>query len=352
MFNFSELDYVQIEITNNCQASCPMCPRMHDGSVNPKLLLSAWTLDEYKTIISPEVINQVRFLEFCGNFGDPVMNKDLFEMCKYTRDISKNISITIKTNGGIRSTEWWHEFATVGATVVFAIDGLEDTNHLYRVGTDFDKIIENATSFINNGGIAHWDFLIFEHNEHQTEYARQLSKQLGFKKFFPKATSRFRQTDEGILFPVKDKLGNKLYDLKPYSKNNIKFISKDMILRYKDIVEQAVIECKSCKTNEVYIDSNKHLYPCVFTGKVLYNVNDDLTSTVMTAIVDQFNQLLEEIGGIEKLNAIHGIRNIIDSDFWQTIWDARWQNTNKLIVCAKSCDTSFLKEYYDKHLYV
>ena len=56
--------------------------------------------------------------------------------------------------------------------VIFAIDGLEDTNHLYRVNTNFNKIMENAKAFINAGGIARWDFIAFAHNEHQIEEAK------------------------------------------------------------------------------------------------------------------------------------------------------------------------------------
>ena len=55
----------------------------------------------------------------------------------------------------------------------------------------FSKIIKNATAFISNGGHAEWAFLKFKHNEHQVETARQLSVELGFKKFSMKNTSRF-----------------------------------------------------------------------------------------------------------------------------------------------------------------
>ena len=36
MFKFDQLEIVQVEITNRCQASCPMCPRnIHGGIENP-----------------------------------------------------------------------------------------------------------------------------------------------------------------------------------------------------------------------------------------------------------------------------------------------------------------------------
>lgn len=349
MFKFSELEYIQVEVTNNCQASCPMCPRMHEGNVNPKLPIASWTLDEYKTILNSTVLKQVKAIELCGNFGDPLLNKELLDMCEYTRSVSETVFLLIKTNGSIRTTEWWADFARVlkgNAVVVFAIDGLEDTNHIYRIGTNFNKILDNAKAFIEAGGSATWEMLLFEHNEHQVEDARQLSKELGFHQFMAKASSRFKQNNE---FPVKDKEGNVLYTLKPFSKNEVSFISKEVLANYKQLVEQAEIDCKVCKTKEIYIDAYKTIFPCVWTGKVLYNSFDDAILEVMTDSYNQLTQLMDSIGGIDKLNALHGVQDVIDSDMWQTMWTSKWQNPDKLIVCAKSCNKQRVG-YSDKFL--
>jgi MoaA/NifB/PqqE/SkfB family radical SAM enzyme len=78
MFNFNQLKQLHLEISNNCQASCPMCTRnIHGGIENPNLKLKDWSLEEYKTIISEEVLHQVELIYFCGNYGDPLLNNDL-----------------------------------------------------------------------------------------------------------------------------------------------------------------------------------------------------------------------------------------------------------------------------------
>ena len=66
---------------------------------------------------------------------------------------------------------------------VFSIDGLEDTNHLYRRNVKWEKVIENARSFITAGGKAHWDMLVFEHNKHQVDEAKSYANKLGFVWF-------------------------------------------------------------------------------------------------------------------------------------------------------------------------
>ena len=100
----------------------------------------------------------------------------------------------MNTNGSARTQDWWRDLAkTIGTDgyVIFSIDGLEDTNYLYRKNTVWEKIIDNAKAFIDAGGIAHWEYIVFEHNQHQIEEARRLSEQMGFQKFQVKTSSRF-----------------------------------------------------------------------------------------------------------------------------------------------------------------
>ena len=49
---------------------------------------------------------------------------------------------------------------------MFAVDGLADTHSIYRVRTNWDKIIENIKAFTNNAGRARVIMTVFEHNKH------------------------------------------------------------------------------------------------------------------------------------------------------------------------------------------
>ena len=60
MFKFNQLKSIHFEISNNCQASCPMCDRnQNGGSVNPHIDLSELTLDDAKRIFEPDFIKQL-----------------------------------------------------------------------------------------------------------------------------------------------------------------------------------------------------------------------------------------------------------------------------------------------------
>lgn len=346
MFNFSELKQIHLEITNNCQASCPMCSRnIHGGMDNPLLQLNSWTFDDFKQIMTAEVLNQIEGYYFCGNFGDPLLNSDLIKMCAYSKVTAPNTRIAIHTNGSLRNPEWWATLAQAlpyNHRVVFAIDGLEDTNHLYRIGTNFWKILENAQAFINAGGKAEWAFIRFKHNEHQVARAKQLAEIYGFKTFTMKDSSRFLMEPK---YPVYDKEGNTTHYLEPAGVSEIKFIDKKTIDNYRDVVKQVDIDCQAIALKEIYIDAFKNVFPCCYIAMIPY-IPVDADSEIVPIrkdILDQYNALVTDLGGIDALNATKvSVKDIINSQPYQTVWKKYWDSKG-LITCARSCGVT--KEY-------
>ena len=85
---------------------------------------------------------------YCGNHGDPMMNPDIVKLC----DVGK--SIELATNGGIGRLEDYEQLAKNRVYITFGIDGLEDTNHLYRQGVKWDNLMKRVKTFISAGGQA------------------------------------------------------------------------------------------------------------------------------------------------------------------------------------------------------
>lgn len=353
MFKFSELKQIHLEITNNCQASCPMCSRNHHGGLdNPWLTVNQWTIDDYKKIITPEVINQTESLYFCGNYGDPAMNKDLIKMIRYTVEVKPSINIRVHTNGSIQSTKWWKELASAMPAqhmVIWGIDGLEDTNHIYRIGTSFKKIMDNAQAFIEAGGNSDWAFIVFKHNENQLKEAEKKAYAMGFKIFTHKNSNRFMLERS---FPVLDKQGKTLYTLEPPSESKIVFIDKKVIENYKQIVKDSTIDCYAVKQKEVYIDAFGHLFPCCFIALTPYNFyeRDNEVVHIRDEVMEQYRDLLTDFGGIDNLDTRkRSVKDIIDSNEYQTVW-AKWWNDPKMITCARTCGTNNISKPTDQFI--
>lgn len=342
MFRFEELKQLHLEISNNCQASCPMCDRnVRGGLPNELLKVRDWTFEDYKTIVSPEVIKQIDNLYMCGNYGDPGMNNDLPKMLAYTRQLS-DIPISIHTNGGMRKSEWWANLAQYlnsgESKIVFAIDGLEDTHHLYRIGTTYDKVIENAKAFIDAGGNAQWVFIRFKHNEHQVEEARRRATELGFQEFVVKDSIRFHGSND---YDVWDKNGNVTHTLQPSSTSEMKFIPKEMLSydNAKKFVDSVDIKCKVKEMKEVYIDAFGHLYPCCFVGHAPTSTLDPVSpvSNLKPIVAEQVENAVKLMGGTDAINTRkRSIKEIVNSNEYQTVWSDLWDQ-RKLWICSKTC---------------
>jgi MoaA/NifB/PqqE/SkfB family radical SAM enzyme len=340
MFNFSQLKQIHLEITNNCQASCPMCSRnIHGGIENPLLHLSSWSLDMFKSIMTKEVLDQIESYYFCGNFGDPILNNSLLEMCEYSTSIAPNTPIRIHTNGGARNTNWWKKLANVlpkDHKIIFAIDGLEGTHELYRIGTTYAKVIKNAKAFINAGGIAEWAYIRFKHNEHQVDIARQEAKRLGFKNFVMKDSSRFLLEPA---FPVYNKNSATTHYLEPSNWSEIKFIDKKVIANYKEIVATTEIDCFALKQKEIYIDAFGKVFPCCYIAMIPYiptNINPLITQ-IREQTAQEYNTLISALGGIELIDATEqSVKQIINRDSYQAVWKEFWRE-KKLLTCTRTC---------------
>jgi len=342
MFKFNELKSVHVEITNRCQASCPMCPRnIHGGIENPLLSINEWSIEDFKKIFTQSVLEQLEFINFCGNFGDPLMNADLIGMCQYVKDTAPAVQIDIHTNGSLRSTSWWQQLRQAlpsNHNVVFALDGLADTHSLYRVGTNYDLILKNAKTFIDAGGIAEWMFIRFKHNEHQVSAAELVSNELGFKKFTVKNSRRHARP-----FPVVDNQGKFLYNLEQPSDSTIKFVSKQDVAGHQNWPNADQISCVAIKDKELFIDAHYQLSPCCMIGAFLYTSYDSellksLDLYQEDSIVEEGKRVREQVLGFPRLNVLEsGLQNIVETDRWQTMWQQKWKDKSSstcIIMCG------------------
>ena len=326
MYKLEDIKDVHLEITSKCQARCPMCPRRINGGVlNPLMTLTEIDLNTFKSWFSIDFIKQLDSLFMCGNLGDPIIAKDCLEIFEYLRTVNPNIHLSMHTNGSARDTKWWERLAFLNVRTVFGIDGLEDTHHLYRIDTDWHKIIKNAEAFIKAGGSAEWHMLVFEHNEHQISACQHMADQMGFKFFQVKHTTRF--TD--ISFPVLDDTGRTLYQLKPSSRTKEKL---PMILTYSRdlpssfVVEQVgkcTINCKAVKWKQIYVSATGNVGPCCWM-----DFKDKLHK--QNTRIDY----MDKIGEFPSLTE-QTLEEIFESGYFNKI--AKTWDSNPVFECARQC---------------
>ena len=260
MLDYSKITWLHAEITNLCNAHCPACARNNNGyGIKEGLKLNSVDSSQFAQVLKQ--LPNLNTVQMCGTYGDPIASnwlKSIVDIC-----VAKKLNVRIHTNGSLKTTEWWSELAKslveTEHTVIFGIDGLSDTHSYYRQGTNFDKIIENATAFIAAGGQAEWQFLTFKHNIHQVKDCMRLSQQLGFKKFSVKKSIRIPNS-------ARNYITGEPYTIESSDDFTAVFNKDEKILTTKD--------CMHLSYPSIYMNADGSLTPCCYLTDVAYEGNN------------------------------------------------------------------------------
>jgi sulfatase maturation enzyme AslB (radical SAM superfamily) len=269
-----------------------MCPRNYRGlDYNSGYPVTELTLSQFQQIFTPKFLKQLQptsnnkqGVSFNGNLGDFGLARDGLEIVKYL--VSHGVTVEINTNGSMRTPEWWSQLALPGVSVGFAIDGLEDTHHLYRQDTDWHKVIQNALAFISAGGHALWRFIPFDHNRHQESACRELSKQYGFAEF----ENIYDGRDTGPVFTRTGEFSHQIgldsnpaTNIKPLLESHISWYDAKTVKISRDSTELN-IGCFHKRNQEIYIAADGSVYPCCYLGfypgKMQHPGNQELAKLV------------------------------------------------------------------------
>ena len=240
-----DVKILHLESTDACQAACPLCARETDSNFN-KNQLHHLDMHKIMQVIDADQIAKLDKMFMCGNYGDPAAGKWTLNIFRNFRKLNSDIVLGMNTNGALRSMSWWQELANIFHQpqdyVVFSIDGLEDTNHIYRKNVVWSKLMENVRAYIDAGGSAHWDMLVYQHNQHQVDKCEQTARDLGFTWFRAKVSKR--PYVNGLEFPV----------------------------GWKNPIQQTgVIHCQALQESSLYIDAQGRKHPCCWLGSRLNN---------------------------------------------------------------------------------
>lgn len=184
------LKRVEIELTSHCNASCPGCARTQLLAENSSFPLCH--LDEKVLFDRFSKIHIKNFhVKLCGVLGDPLIHPRILDIIKWF--LVQGYNTQISTNASLRSEDFWYEIGMLSAKtkrlrIMFAVDGLEDTNPIYRINTNFQMIIRNMKAYSKAKGLGRWIFIEFDHNFHQKDQARKMALSMNMDFYVRRAT--------------------------------------------------------------------------------------------------------------------------------------------------------------------
>jgi MoaA/NifB/PqqE/SkfB family radical SAM enzyme len=342
--NFNKPIVVQVELTTKCNAMCPMCARVDDRTdgqyLNPYMPHEAdMQLETWQNFFDSWTLNKVGHIDHTPVFGDPLASNTFMLSLEHIARFKPSIDVHANTNASLRTTDYWKELASVMSFnkenwITFSIDGLADTNHLYRRMTNFDKIMDNANAFISAGGNAHWKMIEFEHNKHQIEEAREIARKMGFTHF------TITPNYGGRELTSKDKI--KTYQQPSTLKNYEDDIGviEDWKIDHQnriDYFNNLKIRCEWKGYNSIFLATNGEIFPCCHTYRSVYSF-----------------QRKEAKDYRLKINKVYGANNVNENST-KEILENKWydkdlvdsfgqnldsENNPKLHRCAVTCGIS------------
>jgi MoaA/NifB/PqqE/SkfB family radical SAM enzyme len=247
MFNF------HVEPTSKCTLECPLCSRTWFYETFKKRNLHEININHLADFVGPNAS-----VSMCGNNGDPIYHSRFIELCRKLKENKCKIFIT--TNGSAKSKSWWEELNSVldnNDKIRFSIDGLEDTNHIYRKNAKWNSIMDAVKILEKKKCVTVWKFIVFKHNQHQIQEAKELSKKLGFDHFQLEHSDRWLGEKE--LMPD-EQFVDTSYKQSQEILVNPNFTTKMSPKCLKDGEPQ----------NSLYIDAEGDFYPCCWMGSYHY----------------------------------------------------------------------------------
>lgn len=355
-WNYNDISAVHLELSTKCNAACPGCPRFlrNSPNVDPNLVQTEVTIEQFKQWFPVEFVSRIYNWIICGTHGDPITCTDLYEILEYICEYSPG-NIQINTNGGLRGSEYFTKIGNLFAkrkeyngvvphrVVTFSVDGLEDTNHIYRKNVRWHKVWENMLSYKATGAEAHWDFLQFHHNVHQVDQARQLAEKYDIKFILKNPFGV-----DGTGMPVYDKDYNLEYVIKhAFNPVDTHYVPAPLGWRSdlpKPVKEEGCIQCMSFRNApapydqkaivEIYLDALGRVHPCCFVGNKMQGPQYVPESREM-------QELQERLGTSNNLN-YHSLKEVLDNQVLE-VYTNSWESKS-LSQCWVQCGKSTKKE--------
>lgn len=307
MWSMDTLEWLDIELTSFCNIRCKGCFRELSKQADKILNKEYITLDTIRERFRKEEMPAIKIVNFCGSVDEPTTHPDFHAIVEYFSDWGAHINIA--TNGSTRTEQWWEKLASIlkgtSHAVTWGIDGSDELSEVYREGSNFVKVERNFRAFNAAGGRSNWQFIVFEHNEHQLEEAKQRATDEGFKGF--KTIISHRKESKG---------------------DTVKAAKTEEIDNAPEI---PYINCKYGNQKRIFINHNGNVIPCCHLNSKM------MEYTASGEVKDDFETLIESNNYYDTINLKNAsIDQAINSDIWKGIQDS-WTSDNTIPRCMQVC---------------
>jgi radical SAM protein with 4Fe4S-binding SPASM domain len=170
-----------IDTINICNLRCPLCPTGLDMPGRKKGRME-WDL--FRKIIDD--LGEYALTVVLHNWGEPLLNKDIFRMISYVRQ--RRIKTIVSSNLNILNEEGAAALVASGLDeLIVSLDGVTaETYGQYRIGGSHPQVVQNIEMLVRIRAAQGsrrpriiWQYLVFKHNVHEVPEIRGMARRLG-----------------------------------------------------------------------------------------------------------------------------------------------------------------------------
>lgn len=339
-----------MDISTYCNAGCPQCHRTDSNGLGKVdwLPLVQWSIKQFKSVFTPDQLENVNRFHFCGTFGDPIMVKDILKIVEYIIQYS-NAGISFDTNGSMRNEDFWWDLGVAGGdrlTIRFDVDGINQKMHeTYRRFTFLDKTLQHMNIMSQTNCKVEAQTILFKHNENYKDEIRELCIQHGATahnfvtsdRFNPSRGDKTLHIDEnGVEFALEKATGN-------FKTNRDKLETRpeQVVTPVANIVSvpqtapvikevKPSIKCLWAKPrNEVIVSYDGQVLPCCYHQNNYHRKLPDLIND------DMYKDYIENK---LKHNVFHTpLSEILNSEWWTNKLPSSINSDNPIRACVVNC---------------
>ena len=158
---------INIDFTYRCPLQCPFCLRQDEASSEMIAKSDDMPKDDWE-----KILKSFNHFALCGQISDPIYHPQFFDLIKSIRSYPEK-TINVHTTGTRKKVNWWKQVFSISKHQIkwiFGLDGIDqETANIYRVNTRFDEVFNVMKLAVDMGCKIEWQFIVFQHNEHQLE---------------------------------------------------------------------------------------------------------------------------------------------------------------------------------------
>ncbi|MBX3101039.1 MAG: radical SAM protein [Bacteroidetes bacterium] len=218
---------VGIEPTTACNLRCPQCPSGLRSFSRPTGRLDEARFRALVDELHPYLCYLILYFQ-----GEPYLNPAFLDMVRYAAD--HGVYTMTSTNAHFLDDANARKTVESGlGRLVISLDGTnQETYEQYRVGGSFSKVLEGTRNVMRwrrelaaKGPFVDLQFIVFSHNQHEVEAARQLGRELGVDRVSVKTAQIYDFDRNTNLIPQDEQLSR-------YQKRNGRYVIKNKLLNH------------------------------------------------------------------------------------------------------------------------